>query len=465
MGKNKIGIIISREYSVRVKKKSFILTTVLIPILFAAMIVVPVLITLLGQDKDIQTIAVYDQSSVIMQSLENSDNVKFVSVDSIAAAEIKKDLSNSKKFTALMVIAPLDSTMNTSIAMFAPKQLNMNLQSDIRDMADKALEEYKLRSCNIPDMDKLIDNIQSDTKFTTFQTDEQGSDKETNVGAYMAVGYIASFIIYMFIFMFGGMVMRGVIEEKNNRIVEVIVSSVKPMQLMMGKIIGIALVAVTQFLIWIALTGIIVGAVIGIAGSSVSQPEAEQTMQAAQNIMAQPSQTAAGTVSLSPAPTAAADSTSISGMMGSVKTTISNMNLPAILGSFIIYFILGYLLYSSMFAAVGSCVDNEADTQQLMLPITIPLIIGLFIMLNTFQYPDSSLSVWASIIPFTSPMVMMARVAYGVPAWQYILSVALLIITFIAMAWLSGKIYRIGILSYGKKAGWKEIGKWLKFKD
>lgn len=466
MGKNKIGIIISREYSVRVKKKSFILTTVLIPILFAAMIVVPALIAILGQDKDIQTIAVYDQSGVIMPCLENSDNVKFVAADSIAAAEIKEDLANSKKFTALMIIAPLDSAKNTSISMIAPKQLNMSLQGNIKDMADKALEEYKLRSCNIPDMDKLIDNIQSKVEITTFQTDKEGSEKETNVGAYMAVGYIASFIIYMFIFMFGGMVMRGVIEEKNNRIVEVIVSSVKPLQLMMGKIIGIALVAITQFLIWIALTGIIVGAVMGIAGSSVVQPKAEQTLQAAQAMTAQASQSSAeGTASISAVTTAPADSTSFSGMMGSVKTTISNMNLPAIIGSFIIYFILGYLLYSSMFAAVGSCVDNEADTQQLMLPITIPLIIGLFIMLNTFQYPDSSLSVWASIIPFTSPMVMMARVAYGVPAWQYILSVALLIITFIAMAWLSGKIYRIGILSYGKKAGWKDIGKWLKFKD
>ncbi|HNY06401.1 MAG TPA: ABC transporter permease, partial [Candidatus Egerieousia sp.] len=258
---------------------------------------------------------------------------------------------------------------------------------------------------------------------------------------------------YMFIFMFGGMVMRGVIEEKNNRIIEVIVSSVKPVQLMIGKIVGVALVALTQFFIWILLTGIIVAAVMGVAGADTIT-NAVQSQSAVQQATAAAAQAGESMPSIS----------SIFGMLG-------GMHIGGVLISFLIYFVLGYLLYSSMFAAVGSCVDNEADTQQLMLPITIPLIIGLFIMLSAFQAPNSSIAVWGSIIPFTSPMVMMARVSYGigvaagVPIWQYVLSIVLLVATFLVMAWLSGKIYRIGILSYGKKAGWKEIGKWLKFKD
>ncbi len=264
----------------------------------------------------------------------------------------------------------------------------------------------------------------------------------------------------MFIFMFGSMVMRGVIEEKNNRIVEIIISSVKPVQLMIGKIVGIALVALTQFAVWIILTLTIVTGVSVAAGADKISDAKQIT--AIQDV--------SGAAVSAAVPT---DAINLSGEgekdaaneFNVILNSLTDMNLTGIILTFIIYFIFGYLLYAGMFAAIGSCVDNEADTQQLMLPVTAPLIIGLFIMLNAFQNPNSAVAVWGSIIPFTSPMVMVARFAYGVPAWQYILSVSLLVITFLAMAWLSAKIYRIGILSYGKKAGWKEIFKWLKFKD
>nr|MBP9019707.1 ABC transporter permease [Bacteroidales bacterium] len=255
----------------------------------------------------------------------------------------------------------------------------------------------------------------------------------------MAISYIASFLIYMFIFMFGSMVMRGVIDEKSNRVVEVIISSVKPFELMLGKIIGVGAVALLQFLIWVVLTfAIIFGA---------------------QAFMGVDLASAGGSV-----PGALPEGFSASGgKVGEILAALAGINFGYIILSFLAYFILGYLLYASMFAAVGSAVDNETDTQQLTIPITLPLIIGLFLMIHAFRFPDSSLSFWGSIIPFTSPMVMMARVPFGVPLWQMILSIVLLLATFIFMTYLSAKIYRVGILSYGKKASWKDLMKWLKF--
>lgn len=307
-----------------------------------------------------------------------------------------------------------------------------------------------------------MDNITNDSKIKTYKVDDSAKEeKETSVVAYMGIGYISSFMIYMFIFMFGSMVMRGVIEEKNNRIVEIIISSVKPVQLMIGKIVGIALVALTQFAVWIILTVLIVtGASIATGANKLTDTKQITAIQNTPGAAAAV-QMAGEATDLS----VDADDEDIANEFQVILNSLTDMNLVGIVATFLIYFIFGYLLYAGMFAAIGSCVDNEADTQQLMLPVTAPLIIGLFIMLNAFQNPNSAVAVWGSIIPFTSPMVMVARFAYGVPAWQYILSVSLLVLTFLAMAWLSAKIYRIGILSYGKKASWKEIFKWLKFKN
>jgi ABC-2 type transport system permease protein len=265
-----------------------------------------------------------------------------------------------------------------------------------------------------------------------------GGEKTDSVEAYMVMSYIMSFLIYMFTFMFGNMVMRGVIEEKSNRIVEVVVSSVSSFELMMGKIIGVAGVALTQFIIWIVLTlllvmggGLIFGADV-LSGSATAVPGAAEAGEAV-----------------------------ASGILGG----LASLNIPYLLVFFLVYFLLGYLLYASMFAAVGSAVDNEADTGQLAMPITIPLMLGLFIMLHTFQHPSSGLSFWASIIPFTSPMVMLARLPFGVvPGWQLALSIFLLLVTFVFVTYLSAKIYRVGILMYGKKASFKDLYKWMKSK-
>lgn len=452
----KIGIIISREYSTRVKKKSFILTTLLVPILIAAMIAVPALIAFYSQDDKEKTIAVVDKSGVVANNLESSKSIKYVVVSPELGSEIKKDLDKSDKYYALLEIGELDTLSNSSLSIYANEQINITLSEKIQNDVNYILKYNKLQSYEIPNLEEVMNNVQSESTLKTFQVSSgEDEDKETSVVPYMAIGYISSFFIYMFIFMFGSMVMRGVIEEKNNRIVEVIVSSVKPIELMIGKIVGIALVAITQFVIWIALTLLIVFSISSVAGTkSISQiTQAQQEVVAASSV----------------APTEEVESmvenATSSNMMDTIFATLSQMNILGIVATFLLYFIFGYLLYSSMFAAVGSAVDNEADTQQLMLPITLPLVLGLFIMMNAFTNPNSSLAVWGSIIPFTSPMVMVARFAYGVPAWQYILSIVLLVATFLLMAWISAKIYRIGILSYGKKASWKDIFKWIKFKD
>ena len=454
MGKSKIGIIIAREYAIRVKKKSFIFTTILTPLLFAALMVVPSLIALYSSGEEGQMVKVVDESGIVMPYLESSKEIIFEqAAPEESLASLKENFKDSGLF-AIIGISPLDSNKNLTITAYSEKQLNIDLQSQIRKSVNKAVEDNKLKAYNIPDLDRVLKDIESDVKMNTYTLDEQtGEEKESMVEIYMGIGYIASFLIYMFIFMFGSMVMRSVIDEKTTRIVEVIVSSVKPFQLMLGKIIGVAAVGLTQFLIWVVLTFAIVtgvSAAVGVdkiqesvtAGMPVEQVMEEMNVQNIdmQNLEVEESE------------------------FDGILRALREVNYIKIVVCFLIYFLLGYLLYSGMFAAVGSAVDNEADTQQLILPVTMPLIIGLFIMLHTFQYPDSSLSFWASVIPFTSPMVMMARIAYGVPAWELALSIGLLIVTFLILTYISGKIYRIGILMYGKKATWKDLWRWMKIR-
>jgi ABC-2 type transport system permease protein len=316
----------------------------------------------------------------------------------------------------------------------------MDTKKEIERNVKRALEKNKLDKYNIDDLDSIMKTVATDVSAKTYTVEEGGKEKAGMVEIYMVISYLASFMIYIFIFMFGSMVMRGVIEEKTNRVVEVIVSSVKPFELMLGKILGVGAVAVVQFLIWVFLTmGITIG-VQALMGGNISPADLSTGMQ---NGMP--------AADLGKAP------------LNDILAALAGVDFLSVGVAFFAFFILGYLLYASMFSAVGSAVDNETDTQQLVLPVTLPLIIGLLIMVNTFQYPDSNLSFWGSMIPFTSPMVMMARVPFGVPAWEMILSILILFATFLGMTYISAKIYRIGILSYGKKASWKDLWKWIKY--
>ena len=441
MGKSKISVIIAREFAIRVKKKSFILTTLLTPILFAALMVVPGLIAAYSEEDEARKIAVVDNSGVVMPYMQSDSQVEFCQIVGATVDDLKADFDNNGYF-AIVGISAMDSSKNVSVVTYSKKQLNMDIKGRISRNVEEAVEQNKLQGYGIPQLEEIMEDIESDVKLSTYTLDESGEEKVSKVEIFMVIGYIASFLIYMFIFMFGSMVMRSVIEEKTTRIIEVIVSSVKPFRIMMGKIIGVASVALTQFLIWIVFTMLIVT----VAGQALGLNEAAQTMSSVSS-----------EVPVAEITSAMQDDGD--GLLQALK----DVNYVQIIGCFIIYFVLGYLLYSSMFAAVGAAVDNEADTQQLILPITMPLIVGLFLMLHTFQYPDSALSFWGSVIPFTSPMVMMARIAYGVPMWELALSIGVLVLTFVGMAYLSGRIYRVGILMYGKKPGWKEIWKWLKY--
>lgn len=461
MGNSKIGIIIGREYAIRVKKKSFIFTTILTPLLFAALMVVPSLIAVYSGEEQGRVIKVVDQSGIVMPYLESDSQIIFQQAsEDETLANLKENFSDSGAY-AVIGITPLDSNRNLSITAYSERSLNMDIQSRIRESATRAVEDNKLKAYNIPDLDRVLKDIESDVKLSTFTLDEEtGEEKASMVEIYMGIGYIASFLIYMFIFMFGSMVMRSVIEEKTTRIVEVIVSSVKPFQLMMGKIIGVAAVGLTQFLIWIVLTFAIVTGVSAAIGTDKFQESVTATMPTEQVASMMEDSEVGNMQTIANNMEQAANGQEEG--LGAVLQALGEINYVKIVVCFLVYFLLGYLLYSGMFAAVGSAVDNEADTQQLILPVTMPLIIGLFIMLHTFQYPDSTLSFWGSIIPFTSPMVMMARIAYGVPAWELALSIGLLAVAFLLITYISGKIYRIGILMYGKKATWRDLWKWMK---
>ncbi len=450
-----INLIIGREYSVRVKKKSFILTTILTPVLMAALIVVPSLVMLSG-DGEHKSIIVIDNSHCVQPYFENSESTTYQFDTSGKNIDDLKAEFNDLDCYAIVGISDLDASGNATVVTYSKEPLSMELKSDIKKSVKSALEDRKLGGFNIENIQEIMASIETDVNVTALTIKEDGQEKEDSVEMYMAIAYILSFMIYMFVFLFGGMVMRGVIDEKSNRIIEVLVSSVQSIDLMMGKIIGVALVALTQFVIWIGLTAALVGGVSTVAGQSLLTKAS-----ALEEVADVP-----GMNSSADDIAAAAEVLQDEGIVSDIMTQLSELNIPYILGCFLIYFLLGYLLYAAMFAAVGAAVDNEADTQQLSLPITIPLILGLFIMLHTFQHPSSQLSFWASIIPFTSPMVMLARIPFGVvPAWQLILSIALLIITFIFTTYISAKIYKIGILMYGKKATFKDLFKWLKQKN
>ncbi|MCF0177802.1 MAG: ABC transporter permease [Bacteroidales bacterium] len=454
---SKINLIIGREYSSRVKKKSFILTTLLTPILFAAMMVIPVLIAIWG-DNSQKKIIISDKSGIMTPYFENNEGYIY-QFDNDTDIEALKKVFNSLDCYAILDISAIEDNGKIAVAAYSKEPLSMNVRSEVEHNLTNAIRDYKIKGYGLDNLESILDDINTKVEVESITLKEGGAEKKESVEIYMGLSYMMSLLIYMFVLIFGNMVMRGVIEEKSSRIVEVIVSSVNSFELMMGKIIGVALVALTQFAIWIIVTGILVTGVFGIAGESLAEKSAAATQMAMTDLSTVNTDAMGVTV-----PTSSASS--IEQLFPSVAEGFAQLNIPLILISFLLYFILGYLLYASMFAAVGSAADNEADTNQLSLPVTLPMIIGLFIMISSFQAPNSSLSVWASIIPFTSPMVMMARIPFGtVPFWELALSIGILALTFVAFTYLSAKIYKIGILTYGKKTTWKDLFKWLKYKD
>lgn len=467
MNISKIGIIIRREYLNKVKKKSFLIITFLAPILFAAICILPTVI-MMGTKEEAKKVAVIDRSGIVLPYLESNDVIDYIPFDDVTPEEIKADFKGWG-VDVLLSISELDpETKSVGAECFSEKPLGMDTGSNIENRINDAVEAYRIESSGVDNLKEIMDGVRSNVHLRSYTIDESGKESISESGVYMALSMILGMALYMFIALFSGMVMSSVIEEKSSRVVEVLVSSVKATELMFGKIIGVALVALTQFLLWIVLTLAIVAAAFGIMGKDkiMGAVSDEQTAQMAE--MMTPGVHMPGTsIDLDSAMAAATDTAVAAGEptgMQAIMTTLGNINLAQIGIAFLLFFIFGYLLYASLFAAIGSSVENEGDSTQLQLPVTIPLMIGFFVALYAFKAPDSQLVFWFSMIPFTSPIVMLARIPFGVATWELVLSIVLLIGTFAACAWASAKIYKVGILMYGKKSTFKDLWKWLKMK-
>lgn len=542
---NKTKFIIKREYISRVKKKSFILMTIIGPLLFAGLIAAPVWLASL-EDSEVKRIAVVDSSGVfdytkVLQESITLNSQRYYSelqkevadmpkigsqikamnekLHMIAynrdtmlgenlrlgfiedAKKIKNQINGdqekykelTKKYSELLPLVvnrlkeKSGKIKNTSTATFkytdldtratklalknedyyaviyipsnvlssltiqikSAKSLSMGLRSHIQNSIERAIENQKLLEAGIDQ--ETLENMETDIIVQNTKVTDEGEEEQARPELAMIIGYAAGFLIYISIFMFGAQVMRGVIEEKTSRIVEVILSSVKPRELLMGKVFGVGLVGLTQYFIWIVMT-----AALSFAAFSFLLPSDASTLQSqAQDLM----QSTGGVQTAMPV---------VEGNMGQVNeimTSLANVNWPLVLGTFIFFFLGGYMLYAALFAAVGSAVDNEADTQQFMAPITIPLILGLFVMLNTINNPEGDLAYWFSIIPFTSPIVMIVRIPFGVPVIDLVISGVILIATFLFITWMAARIYKTGILMFGSKVTYKELWKWIKIRD
>lgn len=453
-----INTVIAREYLTKVKKKSFLLTTFLAPVFFAAMCIVPSLIMFLAEDKA-KNVAVIDQSGFVYGTFTDNKYAVYEDCTGHNLDSLKNAVVDGRYDLVLDISALNEATKSVTVSSYSVKPLNVDLESDILKKIDNAIEDYRIASYNVADLKQIMEDVKSDVNLVTYTIGKDGEDKLSISAIYMVISMVLSIIIYMFVAMFSSMVMQSVIEEKNSRVVEVLVSSVKATELMFGKIIGVALVALTQFILWIVLSGVLVaGASAAFGLDSMIDSVKVQTEQ--MNQMS----TVAGAE--------AADMMAMPDMatvmeeneMAVLLSTLADINWGQMIIAFLVFFVFGYLLYASLFAAIGSAVENEADTQQLSLPVTIPLMLAFFIALYAFKAPDSAVVFWGSMIPFTSPIVMLARIPYGVPVWELLLSVGLLLLTFIFCAWLSAKIYKIGILMFGKKTTFKDLWQWLKQK-
>lgn len=443
---NKTFIIISREFSTRVRKKSFLVVTIFVPILFILFYAF-LMWLMLKDDTQERKIAVVN-ASTLERPLETINNTKFEYTTQPITEENAADFLKNKDYYAVMWI-PANVMDSAEIPIYSFSQVTMELKNTISSQLRKKIENIKkssvIAASQIPDLEEKLDATRTPVIVRTLMITETGQAKESSSEIASIIGVAAGFIIYFFIFIYAAQVMKGVIEEKTNRIIEVLVSSVKPFQFLLGKIIGVASVGLVQFLIWIVLIG---GSVMALQAAFLPDIDLE-ALRNSTNLAAMAQTQELGAEELA--------------VIQSIVKTIEPKFILTFLGAFLFYFIGGYLLYASLFAAIGAAVDNETDSQQFMTPLSIILAIGVYIGFTAMKSPESPLVFWSSLIPFTSPTVMLVRIPFGVPAWQIITSMALLIGAFIFFTWLSGKIYRTGILMYGKKVTWKELYKWLKY--
>ena len=435
---NKILTIVQREYITRVRRKVFLLTTLLLPIGFAIVSIVPALLA--GYSSESLKIAVIDESGVFKNKFPDHTDIYFKTVDSSYDQEKKTYLNHYSGI--LHIPANFDIYHPGGIQLYSDKQLGLNTQENISDDLTKVVRNIKLSKLQIKQ--DSLDEVDKSVSFDSIIAGERG-EKKGNTGMATAMGYMMGFFIYLVMFIYGAMVLRGVMEEKTNRISEVIISSVKPFELMMGKIIGVGLVGLTQFIIWITLLITTFG-VFGLVFHDQLAAIHNHSMAANYSVQG-------------------GNAGEMIKLFSTASDSVNNLPMAEIIFCFIFYFLGGYLLYSALFAAVGSAAgDDPGDTQSLNLVVTLPIIFCIIIMTKVLQEPNSQFAVVTSLIPFFTPIIMSARLPFGVPTWQIIVSMINLVIGFIFTTWLAGKIYRTGILMYGKKVTFKELGKWLRYK-
>ena len=437
---NKLDIIIKREYLTRVRKRSFLILTFLGPIFFAALMIAPSLLMLKSDSlDDKKAIAVLDETGWFIGRFENTDVNTFVYQD--GDLDSLKNLVFEDIYDAILYIPLTSLNIPVNAKIYSNKQIPMTLSTHIKNAMKQEVEHQKLLASGIdPD---IVKSASTNINVSTIRIDSKDEEKTSYAELEYVIGLLLSLTIYFVIFLFSNQVLRGIIEEKSNRIIEVIISSIKPFELMMGKIIGIALVGLTQFLLWIVLTFVIYLVANGIIlGPEILSPSgtvmAEQISQITENSTEQD-------------------------MMLEAVNMIQSINFSVILSSFLFYFIFGFFLYAAIFAAVGGLVDNETDSNQFVTIVSIPLLLSIVCAPTLINNPDSSLSLWLSMIPFTSPVAMMIRIPFGIPYWQIGVSLLILVIAFVLVTWIAAKIYRTGILMYGKKPTLREIWKWLKY--
>ncbi|MBE9516916.1 MAG: ABC transporter permease [Bacteroidetes bacterium] len=458
---NKIGLIIRREYLTRVRKKSFIIMSLLGPLLFAAYILIPMYFATL-EDREEKLMVVIDDSGLFTAqgpdgpvfTIQETETIKFQVVKGVPIETFKETFEESGYYGLLFI--PANILASNSSLIYSTKQTSIEISEYLKRSMESEIEDLKLAQHEIEDIDKILAEVETSINVRNIKWTKDGKTQESNTGVIMGIGYLGGMMIFFFIFFFGSQVMRGVIEEKVSRIIEVIVSSVKPFQLMMGKIIGVGLVGLTQFLIWMVLSAVLVTGLKAAFFPELTQTPTEQVVGSDlfdQGASAQ--DMSIGT----PEGLANQDMD----MAKEIFASLKSINAGIMIASFLFFFIFGYLLYASMFAVIGSMVDNETDTQQLIFPVILPLILGIYVMISAINNPDNALAFWFSIIPFTSPVVMMVRIPFGVPWWQLALSGSLLVLTFLAMTWVAAKVYRTGILMYGKKVSYREVWKWLRY--
>jgi ABC-2 type transport system permease protein len=446
---NKTLLILKQEYLKRVTKKSFIILTLLVPLLFAGMFALMIWLSV-KTDKQERLIAVYDGSALFLGALDNTEGfTKFHFIPSSEYEQIKSNLKESEFYALLHIPENIYSTGTAQL--ISDKQIPIELSEQIEMKLSRLIENDKrkkiISETGIPDLEERLAATRTPVKVNTLKITDTGETTKSSSEIAFIASYTMGFLIYFFVFMYGSMVMRSVMEEKKSRIVEVIISSVKPIQLMAGKIAGTALVGLTQVAIWVFIGSVAMIIVPGVLISGKTIEMGQNIMENQQHINNQLSHVADQSI------------------LTDTLEMIGNLNIGLIVFSFIFYFLAGYLLYSSLLGAVGAAVDNDEDSQQLVFPITIPLILSIMLLFPIARNPEGQVAFWGSMIPLTSPVAMLARIPYDIPTWELLLSMFLLLISTAGAIWIAAKIYKTGLLLYGKKITFKEVIKWIRYNN